>query len=51
MVDQASLKLSNCLITNNRALGSPGGSGDAAISAEGGGLFAFDSQVNLVKRP
>ncbi len=48
VVDQASLKLSHCWITNNRALGSPGGSGDAAISAEGGGLFAFDSQVNLV---
>ena len=37
-----------CTIARNRALGSPGGSGDAAFAAEGGGLFAFDSQVNLI---
>jgi hypothetical protein len=47
LVKNASVTLRRCTITNNRTLGSPGGSGDAAIAAEGGGLFAFDSRVNL----
>jgi hypothetical protein len=48
LVDGASVTMRACTIADNRAVGSPGGSGDAAIPAEGGGLFALDGQVNLV---
>ncbi len=48
-VDDASLSIRDSVISDNQAVGSPGGGiRPAAIPAEGGGLFAYDSHVNLI---